>query len=47
MKTLYRVKSFGEYYFFKTEQERDDFINTLDAITAKHCELETFILGGK
>lgn len=47
MKMLYRVKSFGRYYYFKTEQERDAFISSLDEVTARHCELETYELGGK
>jgi len=46
MKTLYRVKSFGRYYFFKTIETRDEFLGKLDEITRRHCELDTIILGG-
>lgn len=46
MKTLYRVKSFGRYYFFKTTEARDEFLGKLDDVTRKYCELDTIILGG-
>ena len=29
MGILYVAKEFGRYHYFKTEQERTDFINTL------------------
>lgn len=46
MKTLYRVKSFGRYYFFTTIESRDNFLETLDEAARKHCELDTILLRG-
>lgn len=44
---LYGLKAFGQYHFFKTEQERADFIKTLPEVEAKHAECWTTILPAK
>ena len=46
MTTLYRVKSFGRYYFFNEIKDRDEFLDKLDEVTRKYCELDTIILRG-
>jgi len=39
MSTLYVVKNFGRYYFFKTEELRKAYLDTLPEWERKHCEL--------
>ena len=41
---LYAMKSFGRYHYFKTEEERSEFIKTLPEWEAKHVECWTIIL---
>lgn len=47
MKHLYRVKFMGQYHFFKTEEAMSAYLETLDEVSRKFAETETFILGGK
>ena len=46
IKHLYRVKFMGQYHFFKTEEAMSDYLATLDEVSRKYAEAETFILGG-
>jgi hypothetical protein len=39
MNTLYVVKNFGRYHYFKTEEAREAYLNTLPEWEAKYCEL--------
>ena len=38
MNTLYVVKEFGRYHFFKTEQDRTNFLNTLSECEQKFAQ---------
>lgn len=39
MVTLYVVKSFGQYHYFKTAEERDEYLKTLPEYEQKCAEL--------
>ncbi len=39
MNTLYAVKNFGRYHFFKTEELRKAYLDTLPEWEAKYCEV--------
>ena len=41
---LYGLKTFGRYHFFKSEQERDEFVKTLPEWEAKYVQCWTTIL---
>ncbi len=38
MNTLYAVKNFGKYHFFKTEALRQAYLDTLSEWELKYCE---------
>ena len=38
MGILYVAKSYGRYHYFKTEQERIDFLNTLPVWEKKYAQ---------
>ena len=44
---LYGLKTFGRYHFFKTEDARTAFINTLPEYEAKAVECWTTLLKKK
>ena len=39
MNTLYVVKTFGQYHFFKTEELREAYLASLPEWEAKYCYL--------
>ena len=39
MGILYVVKEFGKYHFFKTEQDRANFINSLTEWETKYVQI--------
>lgn len=47
MSILYVVKSFGQYHFFKSEDERQQFIGTLPEWESKFAEVYEMAVRGK
>jgi len=45
MSTLYVAKSFGRYFFFKTEEARNQYLDSLPEWERKHCELSEQLYG--
>lgn len=43
---IYVAKSFGRYHYFKTEEKRTAWLNTLPEWEQKAVELWSYLLGG-
>lgn len=43
---LYAAKSFGRYHYFKTEEKRNEWLDTLPEWEQKAVELWSCLLGG-